>query len=279
MSGARAWCEMSVGRVGGARVRRAHAARNTPTLAPLEHELEHGLGLGLEHVHGRRDLESPRAKPAQVDRPSKAAPASVGHRPSAARHRLRSPAPPAGGDQPGRRSGMLGHHFAGPGNPFWRLLHAAGLTPELLPPEEDLRLAEFGLALTNLCPRPTRAAAELTSSEIARGRAALVRKCQLWQPRVVALVGVTLYAQVFGRRSGGRGGGQARTARWRAGVRGAQPQRAQRQLPGLRAQADLVRAAARVRRRDGAGQTFTATDRPSPVGMTVARNSPPAARR
>jgi TDG/mug DNA glycosylase family protein len=107
------------------------------------------------------------------------------------------------GINPGRRSGLLGHHFAGPGNPFWRLLHAAGLTPELLPAEEDRRLCEFGLALTNLCPRPTRAAAELTSNEIARGRAALVRKCQLWQPRVVALVGVTLYAQVFRRRSGG----------------------------------------------------------------------------
>jgi TDG/mug DNA glycosylase family protein len=98
---------------------------------------------------------------------------------------------------------MLGHHFAGPGNPFWRLLHASGLTPVLLRAEEDARLAEFQVALTNLCPRPTRAAAELTGHEIARGRAALVRKCQLWQPQVVALVGVTLYAQVFRQRSGG----------------------------------------------------------------------------
>jgi TDG/mug DNA glycosylase family protein len=105
------------------------------------------------------------------------------------------------GINPGRRSGILGHHFAGPGNPFWRLLHASGLTPELLPPEQDMRLAEFGIALTNLCPRPTRAASELTSDEIARGRRALVRKCQQLQPRVVALVGITLYAQVFATRT------------------------------------------------------------------------------
>jgi TDG/mug DNA glycosylase family protein len=106
------------------------------------------------------------------------------------------------GINPGLRSGAMGHHFAGNGNPFWRLLHAAGLTPVQLDPAEDMRLAEFGIALTNLCPRPTRAAAELTSAEIARGRKALVRKCQEWKPRTVALVGITLHGQVFGVRGG-----------------------------------------------------------------------------
>ena len=32
------------------------------------------------------------------------------------------------GINPGARSGALGHHFAGKGNPWWRLLHASGLT-------------------------------------------------------------------------------------------------------------------------------------------------------
>jgi TDG/mug DNA glycosylase family protein len=107
------------------------------------------------------------------------------------------------GINPGLRSAALGHHFAGLGNPFWRLLHAAGLTPEPLNAERDTRLAEFGIALTNLCPRPTRTAAELTSDEFARGRRVLVRKCQQLQPRVVGLVGVTLYGQIFGARAGG----------------------------------------------------------------------------
>ena len=78
------------------------------------------------------------------------------------------------GINPGLRSGAVGHHFAGNGNPFWRLLHAAGLTPVAIAYEEDQRLAEFGIALTNLCPRATRTAAELTPTEIAdiyaRGR-------------------------------------------------------------------------------------------------------------
>jgi len=109
------------------------------------------------------------------------------------------------GINPGLRSGALGHHFAGRGNPFWRLLAAARLTPVLLDYADDWRLAEFGIALTNLCPRTTRTAAELTRAEIARGRVALARKIARWKPEVVAFVGVSLYAMYFGGR-GAQGG-------------------------------------------------------------------------
>src|SRR5262245_15753051 len=71
------------------------------------------------------------------------------------------------GINPGLRAGTVGHHFAGNGNPFWRLLHAAGLTPRLLSYAEDRQLAELGISLTNLCPRTTRTAAELTAAELA----------------------------------------------------------------------------------------------------------------
>jgi TDG/mug DNA glycosylase family protein len=113
------------------------------------------------------------------------------------------------GINPGLRSGALGHHFAGAGNPFWRLLHAAGLTPRLLTFAEDRRLAELGIALTNLCPRTTRTAAELTRAELARGRAALARKIARWQPAVVAFVGVSVYRTFFGV-AGGPGPGAKR---------------------------------------------------------------------
>jgi TDG/mug DNA glycosylase family protein len=110
------------------------------------------------------------------------------------------------GINPSLRSGEVGHHFAGPGNPFWRLLFAAGLVPEPIGAADDRRLAEFGIALTNLCPRPTRAAADLTPREIALGRAALARKIARVRPRVVAFVGVSLYQSYFGlKASGGPG--------------------------------------------------------------------------
>jgi TDG/mug DNA glycosylase family protein len=110
------------------------------------------------------------------------------------------------GINPGLRSGELGHNFAGKGNPFWRLLHTAGLTPVLLRPEEDTRLVEFGLGLTNLCPRVTRAAAELTKDEIAAGRQTLERKIASLRPQVVAFVGLTIYQNYFQHaKTGGAG--------------------------------------------------------------------------
>jgi TDG/mug DNA glycosylase family protein len=125
--------------------------------------------------------------------------------------RLKDVMPPAPrlllvGINPGLRSGALGHHFAGNGNPFWRLLHQAGLTPRLLTFEEDQRLGELGIALTNLCPRTTRAAAELRPPEIARGRRALARKIARLRPGVVAFVGLSLYQMYFQLpKSGGAG--------------------------------------------------------------------------
>jgi TDG/mug DNA glycosylase family protein len=110
------------------------------------------------------------------------------------------------GINPSLRSGAVGHHFAGPGNPFWRLLYAARLTPEPLTYEQDARLADIGVALTNVCPRATRSAAELTREELDRGRRALERKIRRIHPELVALVGVTLYRVIFGTSRLGNGG-------------------------------------------------------------------------
>jgi hypothetical protein len=56
-----------------------------------------------------------------------------------------SAAPPWGGC---RRRG--GHYYANPGNLFWRVLAETGLTPQRLRPEDDWRMPEFGLGLTDL---------------------------------------------------------------------------------------------------------------------------------
>ena len=96
------------------------------------------------------------------------------------------------GINPSLASARAGHHFASPGNPFWRLLHASRFTPALLRPVDDARLIELGLGLTNVCPNPTRSAAELTRREYEAGVPALLRKLEAFRPAVVALVGVTL---------------------------------------------------------------------------------------
>jgi TDG/mug DNA glycosylase family protein len=102
------------------------------------------------------------------------------------------------GINPSLRSAAVGHHFAGPGNPFWRLLHAAKLIDEPLTYEDDVTLPARGLALTNICARPTRAASELTAAEFVTGRARLARLIARVRPEIVAFVGVTVYRAFFG---------------------------------------------------------------------------------
>ena len=102
------------------------------------------------------------------------------------------------GINPSLYSAQVGHHFASPGNPFWRLLHAARLIPAPLGSEDDVRLPSLGLGLTNIVPRPTRAASELTRAEYVAGRARLARLIARARPRTVAFVGVTVYRAFFG---------------------------------------------------------------------------------
>jgi TDG/mug DNA glycosylase family protein len=106
------------------------------------------------------------------------------------------------GINPSVRSEQMGHHFASPGNPFWRLLYAAHLVPEMLTCEDDGRLVEFDLALTNLCARATRSAAELSTAEMIAGREILARKIRRVRPQVVAFVGVSIYRRFFGIAQG-----------------------------------------------------------------------------
>src|SRR6516164_4773734 len=97
------------------------------------------------------------------------------------------------GINPSLRSQQVGHHFASPSNPFWRLLYAAGIVPEELTYSDDGKLVHYGLALTNLCARATRSASELERDEIQRGKRTVLRKIARLQPAVVAFIGASIY--------------------------------------------------------------------------------------
>jgi TDG/mug DNA glycosylase family protein len=104
------------------------------------------------------------------------------------------------GINPSLRSEEVGHHFARPGNRFWPTLHAARFTPRRLAPEEDHLLPEFGIGVTNIAARATRAASDLDDEELRRGAAELERVVAENAPRLVAIVGLTAYRVAFGRR-------------------------------------------------------------------------------
>lgn len=100
------------------------------------------------------------------------------------------------GINPGVRSAMTGHHFAGYSNRFWKLLWESRLVPEPITFEHDDRLPEFGFGITNLIPRPSPGIDDLRPSEYVEGWKALERKIRQYRPEIVALVGVTLYRAI-----------------------------------------------------------------------------------
>lgn len=106
------------------------------------------------------------------------------------------------GINPGIRSAEIGHHFAGYSNRFWKLLYESGLVTQAITTEEDSRLPEWGIGITNLVARPTAGIGDLRPAEYGAGRRRLLSKIRRFHPAVVALVGVTLYRALVPQGSG-----------------------------------------------------------------------------
>ncbi|MQA86188.1 MAG: G/U mismatch-specific DNA glycosylase [Streptosporangiales bacterium] len=104
------------------------------------------------------------------------------------------------GINPGLYSAAVGHHFARPGNRFWKALHEAGFTERLLSPFEDTALPARGLGITNLVDRATAGAADLSAAELQRGVGRLEDKVRDYGPAAVAVLGMHAYRTAFGRR-------------------------------------------------------------------------------
>ena len=106
------------------------------------------------------------------------------------------------GINPGIRSSLTGHHFAGFSNRFWKLLFEAKLVPEAIGHQDDDRLPDWGYGITNIVARPTPGIDTLNPEEYVEGRAKLRRKVLRYEPAVVAMVGVTVYRAMFPERKG-----------------------------------------------------------------------------
>lgn len=85
------------------------------------------------------------------------------------------------------------YHYAHPSNRFWSLLYESGITERLYEPEEDELLLEIGMGFTNLAPRPTRRAEDLSREEFRAGSLQLRGKLQRYSPRAVAYTGIGVY--------------------------------------------------------------------------------------
>jgi double-stranded uracil-DNA glycosylase len=101
------------------------------------------------------------------------------------------------GINPGIMSATTGHHFAGPSNRFWGLLYAGGIVPEPITHEDDVRLPEWGIGMTNLVARPTPGIDTLTPIEYQEGWKILEKKIERFRPEIVAFIGVTMYRALW----------------------------------------------------------------------------------
>ncbi|UBF27551.1 G/U mismatch-specific DNA glycosylase [Kovacikia minuta CCNUW1] len=101
------------------------------------------------------------------------------------------------GINPSLYSAVVNHHFARPGNRFWKTLHAAGFTDRLLSPFEDNLLLQQGYGITNIVERATARADELATEELVTGQKQLAAKVRHYRPRYLAILGISAYRTAF----------------------------------------------------------------------------------
>jgi len=105
------------------------------------------------------------------------------------------------GINPGMRAASTGHHFAGRGNRFWRVMHLAGFTPVQIRAEDDRSLLRYGCGLTTVVPRPTVRAAELSRAEIELAGDDFRRKIEQYAPRHIVFLGKMALSAISGSRN------------------------------------------------------------------------------
>jgi mismatch-specific thymine-DNA glycosylase len=104
------------------------------------------------------------------------------------------------GINPGMTAAAAGHHFAGRGNRFWRVIHLAGFTPEEILPENDRTILQYRCGLTVVVERPTARAEQLATQEFAAAAGQFEQKIMHYAPRFVAFLGKAAYSALSGRR-------------------------------------------------------------------------------
>lgn|GEM_PF-39412 len=179
-----------------------HPAQIVPSLAVAPHDISVDLIVTPDRVI---ETHTPHAKPQAIDwalLPEDAIEEMPVLRELRRLHWERQTLPPVlvpglavvfVGLNPGRSSAAAGHHFAGGGNHFWRLLHEAGFTPRRFAPEEDFGLPALGVGVTNVVDRPSRGEQDLSWEELQAGGEALRGRISACRPRLVVLLGKQVY--------------------------------------------------------------------------------------
>jgi len=107
------------------------------------------------------------------------------------------------GTAAGDVAARVGAPYAGPGNRFYRVLHAVGLTPRELRPLEFRELLAFGIGLTDAAKHAVGRDNVLTAADF--DAAAVIEKVERYAPCAVAFVGKRAAREVLEARAVGYG--------------------------------------------------------------------------
>jgi double-stranded uracil-DNA glycosylase len=108
------------------------------------------------------------------------------------------------GINPGLWTAATQSHFARPGNRFYPALLRAGIITSPIDPASGMTdedrdvLRRQGIGITNVSPRATARADELTAAELREGGERLRALVAERRPTVVAVAGITAYRTAFG---------------------------------------------------------------------------------
>ncbi|PVY30813.1 G/U mismatch-specific DNA glycosylase [Williamsia muralis] len=110
------------------------------------------------------------------------------------------------GINPGLWTAATGAHFARRGNRFYPALWRAGIVDRLIDAsagmseDDQALLLDRGIGITNVVPRASARADELTTEELVEGGRKLIETVTRVHPKVMAVAGITAYRTAFGDR-------------------------------------------------------------------------------
>ena len=101
----------------------------------------------------------------------------------------------------GVATALANHCFAGATNKFWPLLHSSGITTLRHTFHADKSLPSlYRVGVTNLIPRPTRCASELSKEEMLSQVDVVEDKIRMYKPSAVCVVGKGIWDVIYERK-------------------------------------------------------------------------------
>lgn len=116
------------------------------------------------------------------------------------------------GINPGEESARRGHYYAHPGNAFWPLLSASGLTSRAVGPLDDRSLPALeGIGFTDVVKRVATDSMAVTDAELRAAVPAFRRRIAFAQPLAICLTSTRAFDLLFPRARGGKAWGHLTT--------------------------------------------------------------------